>query len=280
MEQSQFDQIWNKIQQETYDRSGRFARFKRALWYGGRTEGLRGIPNAVIAHFGSGKGLRKAGQNAPRVIFTQSIGMAVGAGILVVEPSGLAASAASCITKYAIDGGFVLASAAAQGIVTSAIADPIAGSLHYTNKRGEVSAWRKLKGKLFKEESRSRDEFLRKQLKREVKDLQKEQGFQIIDRNLVKMKDAKDKIAPAIQKLKLILANENLQGDKKKKAAHDALRAIAETEYYILKIMSLVASIELSLMELQEINLVPLISWLDDTQKGLEDYVINMIEVE
>ena len=205
MEQSQFDQIWNKIQQETYDRSGRFARFKRALWYGGRTEGLRGIPNAIVAHFGSGKGLRKAGRNAPRVIFTQGIGMAVGAGILVVEPSGLAASAASCITKYAIEGGFVLASAAAQGIVTSAIADPIAGSLHDTNKRGEVSAWRKLKGKLFKEESRSRDEFLRKQLKREVKDLQKEQGFQIIDRNLVKMKDAKDKIAPAIQKLKLIL---------------------------------------------------------------------------
>ena len=94
------------------------------------------------------------------------------------------------------------------------------------------------------------------------------------------MKDAKDKIAPAIQKLKLILANENLQGDKKKKAAHDALRAIAETEYYILKIMSLVASIELSLMELQEINLVPLITWLDNTKSGLEDYVINMIEVE
>lgn len=99
MEQSQFDQIWNKIQQETYDRSGRFARFKRALWYGGRTEGLRGIPNAIIAHFGSGKGLRKAGRNAPRVIFTQGMGMAVGAGILVVEPSGLAASVASCITN-------------------------------------------------------------------------------------------------------------------------------------------------------------------------------------
>lgn len=280
MEQSQFDQIWNTIQQETYDRTGKCARFKRALWYGGQTDGFRGIPNAIIANFGNGKGLRKAARNAPRLILTQGLGLAAGAVVMLVEPTGVTASATASITKYAIEGGWVLVNTAIEGIITSAIANPIAGSLHDTNKAGEVPPWRKLKGKLFKEASKSRDEFLRKQLKREVKDLQKEQGFQIIDRNLVKMKDAKDKIAPAIVKLKLAIASENSSQDKKKKAAHDAMRAIAETEYYILKIMSLVASIELSLMELHKINLIPLISWLDDTQKQLEDYIINMIEVE
>lgn len=279
MEQSQFDQIWNKIQQETYDRSGRFGRFKRALWYGGNTEGFRGLPNAVMAHLGNGKGLRKAARNTPRAIITQGLGLAVGAGIMLVEPSGVAASAASSITRFAMEGSWAIVNAAIEGVVTSAIASPIAGSLHDTNAAGEIPVWRKLKGKLFKDEVNIRDEFLRKQLKREAKDLQKEQGFQIIDRNLVKMKDAKDKIAPAIKKLKLILASDASK-DKKMKASYDVLRAIAETEYYILKIMTLIAGIEGSLRELQEVSLGPLIAWLGETQKGVEDYVVSMIEID
>ena len=69
MDRASFDQIWLEIQTETYNRTK--GSFKRALWYGGRTKGIKGVPNAIVGHFGSGKGVRKAIRNAPRVIFTE-----------------------------------------------------------------------------------------------------------------------------------------------------------------------------------------------------------------
>jgi len=197
------------------------------------------------------------------------------------------------VTKYAIEGGFVLASAAAQGIVTSAIADPIAGSIDIVDKKKyqglKYRLHDKIKGnkvihdhifrnKLFKTRSESENisEELRKQIKKTIKHLRKENGFLLIDRNLVKMKDAKKKIAPAIQQLLSVSPNvaPNPQSkksffhvgphfsdsnEKKVEVADQALRAVAETTYYAEKISGVVSEIQTTLA-----NLMSTLGKLDD----------------
>ena len=92
MTQEEFDQIWWEIKEESYNRKK--GAFKRALWYGGRTENLtlgqvpKAIPNIIVAKIGSGKGFRKAIRNAPLNIASAAVGGVATAGLSFIPGVG------------------------------------------------------------------------------------------------------------------------------------------------------------------------------------------------
>jgi len=96
----------------------------------------------------------------------------------------------------------------------------------------------------------SADEALRKNVKKSVKEM-KGNAFQVIDRNLVKLKDAKNKIDPAVQALMKTQATSQgvggfgvngVSSEAEQKSAHDALKAIVETQYYLDKVVGLITA--------------------------------------
>ncbi|WP_293268143.1 hypothetical protein [Neptunomonas sp.] len=186
--------------------------FKRALWYGTNTN----------------KGARKAMRNAPKKIMLGSLDFA-----------GIAPGLSTII------------SSAADAAMT-------AGKEHYS---AHIKPLRKSK-------PTSSDEAVRKQVKNAVKDM-KSNAFQVIDRNLVKLKDASKKVAPSIRDLMAAapstvyqapLPGSNMpagmggshNSEKQAQKAHEALRHIAETEYYIDKEMGLVKSLQQALVSLEK----------------------------
>lgn len=73
-------------------------------------------------------------------------------------------------------------------------------------------------------------------------------SWEEIDRNLVKLKDAKNKIDPAVQAMMMTQSTsqgiggfgKNAVSDEAEgKSAHNALRAIAEAQYHAVKILIL-----------------------------------------
>ena len=95
------------------------------------------------------------------------------------------------------------------------------------------------------------EEGLRKNIKSSVKD-PKGNAFQVIDRNLVKLRDAKKKVSPALQQMMqsqsqmsytTVSSSLEVQTEEKQlQKAHHALRAVAETQYYTNKIAALVSA--------------------------------------
>lgn len=186
--------------------------FKRALWYGN---------NSKV--FGQNKGARKAIRNAPKQIALGSLdfaGMAPGLGAAV----GMVADQALSVGK-----------------------DLYSAEVKPYLKTKPVSA----------------DEQLRKQVKSSVKDM-KSNAFQVIDRNLVKLKDSSKKVSPSIRDLMAAAPSASYQNssmgvsiggssddEKQAQKAHDALRQIAETEYYIDKEMSMVKVLQKALVNLE-----------------------------
>lgn len=308
---NEFDEFWSGIEKEVENRGGNFDRFKRALWYGGRTENVSGfrntiknIPNIIIATLGHGKGLRKAIRNAPKNIITKGISAAIGAAasapISVPFPESITKHAMDNINNALINEAIHLSekiTSASVGTVSEVL---VGGSMDIVDeKKYQGLKYRlhdKIKGnklihdhifrnKLFKTRSESENvsEELRKQIKKTIKNLRKENGFLLIDRNLVKMKDAKKKIEPTIQQLISVVPNVapdpqskksffhvgphfSDPNEKKVEVADQALRAVAETTYYAEKISGVVYEIQSTLA-----NLMHVLDQLDDEVTQLKE---------
>jgi len=203
MDQATYDQVWHDVHTDVYNRSK--GAFKRALWYGNNSR-----------LFGQNKGLRKAIRSAPRAVAMGALGAGLGAASV---PPG--------------------------------ISDGISMAADVVLNKGEDIYSAHVKGLIRGDPPMSTQEALRKRIKGEVKDL-KSNAFQVIDRNLVKLRDAKNKVSPATQALMSSLSHmsyaqvsSNLAvptNEEQMQKAHDALRAVAETEYYVDKLMGLVAT--------------------------------------
>jgi len=207
--------------------------FKRALWYG---------TNSRV--FGQNKGARKALRNAPKKIILGALdfaGMAPGLSATV----GIVADTALSASK-----------------------DYYSASVKPMIKAKPASA----------------EEALRKQVKSTVKNM-KSNAFQVIDRNLVKLKDAGKKVGPSIRDL--MAAAPDMQyraspagvgmgispdAEKQAQKAHDSLRKIAETEYYIDKEMGLVKTLQKALGNL-ETDLNKMQAATQKTRKEVMEYI-------
>ncbi len=200
MENIQFDKIWNEVQTETGKRSK--GSFKRAVWYGN---------NSKV--FGQNKGLRKGIRNAPKNVAKGALGAGLGAAAV---PPGLS--------------------------------NLISASVDLVLVRGKDIYSNHVKVKIKGNRPMSAEEALRKNIKSSVKDL-KGNAFQVIDRNLVKLKDAKNKVSPAIESMMKAQSHTSYSSvpsnvavptdEEHSKKAYDALRAVAESQYYIDKVTSL-----------------------------------------
>ncbi|WP_157472989.1 hypothetical protein [Eudoraea adriatica] len=188
---------------------------------------------------GQNKGLRKGIQNAPRQIFMSSL------GAIPLPPF------ISDIFSKAVEIGIDLG----QGVYKTKIKENWTGA-------AKVS--------------------IDNEIKNSVKDM-KANAFQVIDRNLVKLKDAKNKIDPAVQAMMRTQATSQGVGGFGKNAvssqaegqsAHNALRAIAETQYYTVKL--------LLLTRLTRNNCDKMVKDLEQLELGLkksQDDVSNYIKI-
>lgn len=222
MEDKQFDAIYKQVQTETLNRS--HGSFKRALWYGHGTR-----------FFGQHKGLRKNIRNAPRKAAGAVISIGVGAGLGSVHVGFLSELIMPVIDELATAG---------KEIYSGHVKALIKHNWSMTNAEG-----------------------LRKRIKSSMKDM-KANAFQTIDRNIVKLKYANKKVAPAIGQMNNLVnymasstfrmglaPSEQTPAALSKpvaEAAHSALRAIAETQYYIDKTVTLITVLRIALVNLQE----------------------------
>lgn len=118
----------------------------------------------------------------------------------------------------------------------------------------------------------AQDEVLRKKVKSSVKQM-KTDGLEVLDRNLVKMKDAKAKVRPCLDGLKKALGDECEKEERRMQLAHDALCAVAEAEYYIDKTWYLVAVLERTLHDIAE-DLGKLKSMVTDQHGELQTVIM------
>jgi hypothetical protein len=237
MEQQQYDKIWNEVLAETYNRSQ--GSFKRALWYGN---------NSSV--FGQNKGLRKAIRNAPKQIAMAGLG------------AGLDAAA-----------------------VPPGLSDLIEAATDVVLAKGKDIYSTHVKPLLKSNTPASTEEALRKKVKSEVKEL-KANAFQVIDRNLVKLRDAKKKVTPAVKEMMQAMSHtgyatvpSNVAGHTEEaqgKKAHDALRAVAETEYYIDKVLRLAAATRDALQRI-ETDLNALKQKTVQTRNDIEGYIKEVL---
>jgi hypothetical protein len=237
MDQQHYDKIWNEVLTETYNRSP--GSFKRALWYGNNS-----------AVFGQNKGLRKAIRNAPKQIAMTGLGAGLDAAAV---PPGL-----SDLIEAAVD--VVLAKGKD---VYSAHVKPL------TKSNAPTGA----------------EEAIRKKVKAEVKEL-KANAFQVIDRNLVKLRDAKKKVTPAVRDMMQAMSHtsyatvpSNVAANTEEaqlKKAHDALRAVAETEYYVDKVIRLAAATRDALLRIEN-DLNALKQKTVQTRSDIEGYVKEVL---
>jgi hypothetical protein len=240
MENADVDKIWNAVVTEASNRSK--GSFMRALWYGNNSRVL-----------GQNKGVRKGVRNAPKKIVLGSLdfaGMAPGLSAIV----GMAADTALSAGK-----------------------DLYSAQIKPLRKPKPMSA----------------EEAVRKQVKTAVKEM-KSNAFQVIDRNLVKLKDAARKVTPSIKDLMAAAPDMKYQAaspgsnmsagmgvspnaEKQAQKAHDALRNIAETEYYIDKEMGLVKSLKGALEALEK-DLNKMQEKTQKTRKEVMEYIAEAID--
>ncbi len=235
MESNDVDKIWNDVVIETSNRSK--GSFKKALWYGNN--------NRLI---GQNKGARKALRNAPKKILIGTLDFA-----------GFAPGLSATIGN-------------AADIALSAGKEMYSSHIKPLRKAKPMSA----------------EEALRKQIKNAVKDM-KSNGLEVIDRNLVKLKDASKKVGPAVRDLMASAPDmkysaptpgsnmpagmgRNVDTEKQAMKAHDALKRIAETEYYIDKEMGLVKSLQQALATLEK-DLNTMQEKTQKSRKELMEYI-------
>ena len=315
MEESQFDHMWAEIKKETLNREK--GSFKRALWYGGRG-------NAFSGFLGDGKGLRKTIRNSPKTFFMKVLpSAAVSIGLAPVAPAAAPAVAkgAQIGVKIGVLAAKTIIGKLIPEILNNANKRLIkkkayrGGAIIEKKKEkwdsSKESEWefnlRKAKikhesehsrqgglkdrlqnswahKKMFKNEHEAFAKEIREKIKNDVKDLEKDNGFLVIDRNLVKLKNAKNKIEPSVKK-----ANELVRFDKntfdqldddfykhqeeRMDAFEDALHAVIETEYYITKISGISDGIASTLSDVMD-KLKELKKEVDDVQSDAKEYII------
>lgn len=250
MEQARLDGIKIDILADVFDpnRGGRFARFKRALWYGstGRMGGF----------LGEGKGLRKAIRNMPEKQFKKNtvglvgqplkIALAPVAAVPVVGPllCGMIAGVVITPLELAVD--------ELVSQIKSAYHMDVDAESKWLLDTSIKKHYKKELREMFALAPRTADEEIRKRIKQDVKELKGANTLLTIDRNMVKMKDVQHKIAPAIKKLESLTGStsahldENFykNNEKRMEAANEALTSIIETEYYIRKITLLIDTMQ------------------------------------
>ena len=163
-----------------------------------------------------------------------------------------------------------IAGSIVSGLIYTAVITPIELSLDkaiseanslYTMKREDGSSFKgNLKNaanKVFKKSKSSEgEEQIRKKIKQDLKDLKGTNPLVVIDRNLVKMKDAQHKINPAVKKMEELLDywQPSFDGldDMKIDAVRDTMGALIETEYYVTKVTNLVDIMQEALIKLKE----------------------------
>ena len=236
MDQAKFDRILNDVLLETSNRKK--GAFKRALWYGGS--------GFITKKTVGSKGLRKQIRNAPRKIVGGGIGKALGTIPVPLLADALKASV-----------------------------DPVMGL-------GKNIYSSKVKSLIRKDPPMSTEEALRKRAKADIKSLKDKALLQVVDRNMVKLRDAKNKIDPSIQELMKSMSHMSYVSvssnaaaptdEKQTQKAHDALRAVAETEYYVDKIVRISASMRRALEKIEK-DLDGIKSAAVKTRNELEDYI-------
>lgn len=189
---------------------------------------------------GQNKGMRKGIQKAPRQIFMSSLGA-------IPIPPGLS--------------------------------DIFSGVVDVLLDKGKDIWSDKVKPHI-KERSGPAKASIRSNIKGSVKEL-KANAFQVIDRNLVKLKDAQKKVDPAVQAMMRTQAtsqgvggfgNNAVSSEAEGKSAHNALQAIAETQYYIDKLATLTTATRDSCDEMVT-QLEQLKLGLEKNQQEVSDYI-------
>ena len=120
---------------------------------------------------------------------------------------------------------------------------------------------------------KSAEEGLRRNVKKEFKELQ-EKTIVVIDRNLVKLKHAMSKTTPAA---KAMIAAQSLPFETQAARAHDAMRKLAETQYYINKVFGLLYETEEGLGRIRH-QLALLAQEFDGCSYLLEKYIVECME--
>lgn len=273
-----FDRIQHKVDEVISDRKK--GSFKRAFWYGGRTEGIKGVgnvikalPNIIIGNMGKGKGMRKVIRNGPKNIL-QLIGRLAGNGLAFAFP---AASAAMPVGAAAAGAVFTQIGQSAAVSVTQLMTWVLTKNAVKISHSG-ANYFRDRFGKK-KHQSPEIEEAIRKQIKRQVKQLEKEDALLLIDRNLVKMKDAHKKVEPAVKNLMMVLSNKQASEEEKFMAMENALRTSAEAVYYVDKVERLVNDLIESLTTLDG-SVEELDRNILQIQAHLKEYILQAVDVK
>jgi len=128
---------------------------------------------------------------------------------------------------------------------------------------------------ILRDKSKRASEILRENIEQEIKQLEREDTLLIIDRNLVKMKNAQDDVFKKWEKLKS-LSNSNSDVEKAITAFDNVLYALAELEYYIIKILCLSDRLQNSLDRMED-NLNIIATNMEKTRLNLANYVVKNV---
>lgn len=266
MTQEQFDDMRLDISIDTLTHEvSRFERFKRALWYGSNGQ--------VGGYLGDGKGLRKTIRRTPQIIAKKGVmGVATLPIKALTSPLGLIPVVGSSLSgqlnsilSIPLEIGFEKLLSEVKTIYTMKIED---GSSYKTDLK-------KFTNKIFKNTKQKEEEEIRKKIKQDVKDLKGENLLVVIDRNMVKMKDAEHKIGPAIKKMEKTLERDKSYDDKLE-AARDVIVAIIETEYYSNKITTLINTMQDTLTRMKD-GLNDFNKRMEKVDDNVEKFIIERI---
>jgi hypothetical protein len=274
MNKADFDRIWQEVEEVTNNRKK--GSFKRAFWYGGRTEAIKGagnvfkaLPNIVIANMGKGKGMKKVIRNAPKNLL-QLVGKLAGDTVSLAFPH-----AGEVVPVGAVAVGAFFTQVGKSMVTT--FTEILTWIITKDAVKATHSAYNTFGGE--KSMSPEIEEAIRKQIKRQLKQLEKEDPLLLIDRNLVKMKDANKKVEPAIQELMLVLSRPEALEEEKFKAMEDALRVTTEALYYAEKVDRMVDNFQEALGELES-RVDKLQNFILQIRTHLKAYILDSVDID
>lgn len=280
MEQAKLDGIKMDILADVFDpnRGGKFARFKRALWYGST--------GPIGGYLGDGKGLRKAIRNMPEKQFKKNTVGLVGQPIRMALAPVAAVPVVGPLLCGAITGVIVTPLEIAVDEVVSQMKNLYRKEIDKEKKWLFDTSIKKHYKEQFRRDfniaPRSVKEEMRKQIKQDIKELRGADTLLAIDRNMVKMKAAQHSITPSIKKLESLTGStdshldENFykHNEKRMEAASDALTSIVETQYYIRKITLLIDTMQDALNKVKG-QLNDLDKNIQTADEKLGDYILK-----
>jgi len=203
---------------------------------------LYGNNNAIV---GQNKGLRKAYRNAPKTISLGALGVALSSvppGVSTLIGMVVDTALSKCKSLYS------------DSDLKSSYKKPM-----------------------------SFEESIRKSVKKDIKS--KNDEIVRIDRNLVKMKEAVKKITPAVTALMNVApkSSHHASGSlgvsvtkDKEKEVYDAYKSVAESEYYIIKLMGLLNATEEGLVKTRA-QLDTLLTATKKTGNDINNYVEDLV---